>query len=1037
MTRNNRRRDSPEPSESSAHPLRPARHEPAPRSARLLGLVSARFDGRWRPRWYRSWRMRLLCCMLVMGLAPLAAFVGLEHLHTRQVLQEGAAGTLQATATRVALRGDTLLRGNLERAAILARLPSLTDFLHHKAPDTVAGEELRSLLDTLAGEEARFLADHALLDASGVVVAASGALRRGEDHGQAPYVQQVLATGAPVCLLDTQSGPPTAGPVHSLVFAAPVFTTPVPAGPHASEILGILRVSYTMDVLQQLLLAEPLAPEPHHVSILVDEHNQLLASGLHGFIEAAALRLQPAWRLEALGPGGDSTLLSGLRSAHQPPADKLSPRLHRMTLLRGDMPEAAVFVVASLQHAPWSVVTFAPEAGVGTSLRQQLHWLAGLTLAVLVLAALVGAGLARALTVPVRRLTEAARRVAGGDLAAVAPVTGMDEVGELGQAFNAMTERLVRRLEIELLVARISRRCLESGLGEGGAAVEAVLAMLGQFLAADRVFTIMRAEGDGATVRLRLAHCWRGEGVPASRDAGEGDASLPDSCGWLLSRLRGVESLRVADVQALPPPAATLCAALQAEGIRSFVAVPIASSSGLRGALVAGSVWGRRAFVEEEASLLAVAAEMLGAVLERNQALGALKASEERYALAQKAANIGSWEWDIPSGRLFWSDAIAPMFGMEPGEFSGTYKSFLERVHPDDRKLVLDAVGASFRHGVGYNVEHRILHANGSERWVAEVGEVSRDARGRPARMRGILQDITERKWAEEALARLNRRLEQLVEARTRDLGQKAMELEAANVRLLELDQMKTSFLTSVSHELRTPLTSILGFAKLVAKDFTRHFQGLVPEGTRLAKRGQRILDNLDIIGQEGERLTRLINDLLDLAKIESGKVDWRDERIAPELLVTRAVRAVSGQLVHKPEVQLTVEVAPALPELTVDPDRMTQVLINLLHNAIKFTSRGQVRLEARMPRPGVLQLRVEDTGQGIHLVDLERIFDKFHQVAGRDTRVAKPAGTGLGLAICRQIVEHYQGAIWAESAWGQGSAFIVELPVQDLGVAA
>ncbi|AGW14909.1 putative multi-sensor signal transduction histidine kinase [Megalodesulfovibrio gigas DSM 1382 = ATCC 19364] len=653
----------------------------------------------------------------------------------------------------------------------------------------------------------------------------------------------------------------------------------------------------------------------------------------------------------------------------------------------------------------------------------------------MLLAVLLGAGLARVLTVPVRRLTQAARRVAAGDLAAAAPVTGLDEVGELGQAFNAMTERLVRRLEIELLVAQISRRCLESGLGETSAAAEAVLAMLGQFLAADSVFTVMRGTDRGAEHKLRLAHEWRADGTPAADAARR--ASTIGQYGWLLSKLRGTDALRVADVQSLPPPAGELRQVLQAEGLRSFMAVPVASSSGMRGALVAGVMWGRRAFQEEESTLLAMAAEMLGTVLERNAALGALKASEERYALAQKAANIGSWEWDIPSGRLFWSDAIAPMFGMQPGEFAGTYKSFLERVHPDDRKLVLDAVGASFRHGVGYNVEHRILHANGSERWVAEAGEVSRDARGRPERMRGILQDITERKWAEEALARLNRRLEQLVEARTRDLGQKAVELETANVRLLELDQMKTSFLTSVSHELRTPLTSILGFAKLIAKDFSRHFQGLAGDEGRLADRGRRILDNLEIIGLEGERLTRLINDLLDLAKIESGKMDWRDARIAPDTLVTQAVRAVSSQFAQKPDVRLVVEIAPALPELMVDPDRVTQVLINLLHNAIKFTTHGQVRLEAGMPRAGVLQLRVEDTGQGIHLADLERIFDKFYQVAGHDTRVAKPAGTGLGLAICRQIVEHYKGAIWAESAWGQGSAFIVELPVPDLEAAA
>ncbi len=159
----------------------------------------------------------------------------------------------------------------------------------------------------------------------------------------------------------------------------------------------------------------------------------------------------------------------------------------------------------------------------------------------------------------------------------------------------------------------------------------------------------------------------------------------------------------------------------------------------------------------------------------------------------------------------------------------------------------------------------------------------------------GILEDISERKRAEQDLADLNKHLEQLVRERTEDLVTKARELEDANQRLRQLDEMKSAFLSSVSHELRTPLTSILGFAKLINKEFTKNFMPLSGDKEILVKKGTRIRENLSIISHEGERLTRLINDVLDLNKIESGRMGWRDERLDITETVDMAVHAVAG----------------------------------------------------------------------------------------------------------------------------------------------
>ena len=280
------------------------------------------------------------------------------------------------------------------------------------------------------------------------------------------------------------------------------------------------------------------------------------------------------------------------------------------------------------------------------------------------------------------------------------------------------------------------------------------------------------------------------------------------------------------------------------------------------------------------------------------------------------------------------------------------------------------------------------------------------------------------------AIRNFHQKLETEVRERTKELLEKTKELERANERLKELDRTKSAFLSSVSHELRTPLTSVLGFAKLIHKDFVKSFIPLVQEDRKLKKKAERISEDLSIIIKEGERLTRLINDVLDLAKIESGRIEWKDETFNLKELLRDAVNSVSGQFAQKPEVELRLELPQNLPDIHADRDRIQQVFINLLNNAAKFTEKGYVKVWAETKEDKVL-VAVEDTGCGIPKEDLNKVFDKFHQVIHGDTLRDKPKGTGLGLAICKQIVEHYGGKIWVESELGKGSTFFVELPVE------
>ena len=403
-----------------------------------------------------------------------------------------------------------------------------------------------------------------------------------------------------------------------------------------------------------------------------------------------------------------------------------------------------------------------------------------------------------------------------------------------------------------------------------------------------------------------------------------------------------------------------------------------------------------------------------------------LQEAEEKYRGIFENAIEGIFQ-ATPDGVLRRANpAMARIFGYESlDEFLSNVRSLSSRimVDPDRMQDFYDQVREK---GELKRFEAEYYRRDGKTIWGSLNARAIYGDSGEIIFIEGILEDISDRKKAEQDLADLNRHLEQLVRERTEDLVNKARELEEANQRLRDLDEMKSAFLSSVSHELRTPLTSILGFSKLIHKEFSKNFLLLAKSDTPLLKKGERIQENLSIISHEGERLTRLINDVLDLNKIESGRMGWRDERLDMSEVIDLAVHSVSGMFAQTP-VDLVTEVDPGLPFVNADPDRMQQVLINLLNNAAKFTLEGCVTVRA-FPRFDQIRVEVSDTGLGIHIEDQTQIFEKFHQTKS-DTMEDKPKGTGLGLTICREIIEHYGGRIWVESETGQGSTFIFVLP--------
>ncbi|BAY22575.1 PAS/PAC sensor hybrid histidine kinase [Calothrix sp. NIES-2100] len=241
-----------------------------------------------------------------------------------------------------------------------------------------------------------------------------------------------------------------------------------------------------------------------------------------------------------------------------------------------------------------------------------------------------------------------------------------------------------------------------------------------------------------------------------------------------------------------------------------------------------------------------------------------------------------------------------------------------------------------------------------------------------------------------------------------------------------EIDKMKTDFISTVSHELRTPLTSVLGFASIIKEKLeTDVFPIITSEDRKLQKTIKRVGDNLNIIVSEAERLTSLINDVLDIAKMEAGKVEWQMQPLDPSELLDWATTSTSA-LFETNGLQLISEMEPGLPHIVGDRNRLLQVLINLISNAVKFTKAGSVTCRIKQHNDGIC-ISVIDTGIGIAPEDQPKVFEKFRQVG--DTLTDKPKGTGLGLPICKQIVEHHSGRIWVESEPGKGSTFSFLIP--------
>jgi PAS domain S-box-containing protein len=376
-------------------------------------------------------------------------------------------------------------------------------------------------------------------------------------------------------------------------------------------------------------------------------------------------------------------------------------------------------------------------------------------------------------------------------------------------------------------------------------------------------------------------------------------------------------------------------------------------------------------------------------ITERKEGEEKLKESESRFR--QLAENIHQVFWmsdPVKSEILYISPAYEKIWGRSCESLCRAPKSFVEAIDPDDRETVVAALAQQAR-GEHSDIIYRVVRPDGSSRWIRDRSFPIKDRSGRVYRVAGIAEDITQQREAEE-------------------------ELKKKTVQAQEASRIKSDFVSNVSHELRTPLNAIIGYNALLLEEL----YGAVPPSQR---------EPLEGIRRNANDLLSLVNDVLDLSRIESGKMHFNVGRVDLPSLIQEVLSGMQP-LFEKKSLFVRFHPPERFPALQSDPEKIKQIVINFLSNAVKFTKEGGIVVSIEdLPARRGIEISVRDTGIGIKPAELPKIFEAFHQVDASATR--EFGGVGLGLAIVKELTHLLQGEVRVESEYGKGSAFTLFLP--------
>jgi len=540
-------------------------------------------------------------------------------------------------------------------------------------------------------------------------------------------------------------------------------------------------------------------------------------------------------------------------------------------------------------------------------------------------------------------------------------------------------ETIKRRLESEKTISKISSRFVTAlNLDD---AINKSLKDMGVLTTASRSYLFMLKKD---AISMDNTHEWCAEGVTPQIDNLK---DLPvDTFPWWMEKLYRGEIIHIEDVSKLPPEAKAEKEILESQDIKSFLVFPLNVEGKLAGFIGFDNVMATGKWTDEDVVLLRIFSELLVSAFERKQAEEALGESEEKLQNILSSSPSAITVTDLKGNIIECNQVTLDMHGFSvKEELIG--KSAFDLIAPKDRQGAAANLKKTLDQGSVKNLEYTFLTKDGRQFPGGLSASVVRDSSGKPTFFVAITRDITERKRAESLIREQNKRLK-------------------------ELDRMKSEFLSTAAHELRTPLTSILGFSEILLK-------------RKLDKERQNRF--LKIINEEAVGLADLINDLLDVSRIESGR-GFKIKK-APFELRKIILENVDLFKSRTDKHDFEVNIPGDLASIEADEDKIDQVMENLISNAIKFSPQGGKITVSVEQADEEVKISVADNRTGIPKKDLPRIFERFYRVDNAFTQTI--AGAGLGLAIAKYIVESHGGKIWAESEVGKGSTFSFTLPMK------
>lgn len=566
-------------------------------------------------------------------------------------------------------------------------------------------------------------------------------------------------------------------------------------------------------------------------------------------------------------------------------------------------------------------------------------------------------------------------------------------------ASSKLQQQLRSRIEQEKIISQIALQIRQSlDLQE---VLQTTVTQVREFLQTDRVIIFqLQADGGGTAIVESVGEQWR-----SLLSANFYDPCFAD---------RYIENYR----QGIITAKANIYNAgidqcyidqLQPFQVKACLVAPLFEGKKLWGLLIAHHCSSPRAWQELEISLVEQLSNHIGIAIaqselyqkaqseltQRQQVEIELSESEAGLRLALEAAQMGTWDWNILTGQIQWSANMEALFGLQPGEFDGSYEMFVSRLHLEDRDRVLNAINHSVVTGTEYNIEFRVIYPDGQLRWAQSKGQVFYNEAGQAVRMAGVDLDITTSKQLQEDKEVLLRRAQAARE-----------EAEAANLS-------KDEFLAVVSHELRSPLNAILGWARLLR---TRELDKPTTERA------------LETIERNTQTQVQLIEDLLDVSRMIRGDLQLTMTPVSLAALVEDSVNSLS-LIAQAKQIHLNSIIIDSHCQILGDLSRLQQVITNLLTNAIKFTPQGG-RVQICLEKEGsIAQIRVIDSGKGISKEFLPHVFDRFRRADSSTERLKD--GLGLGLAIVTHLTRLHGGTVSASSPGvGQGATFTVTLPI-------